>query len=101
MIEPCEYKCLVIPETVDEFSEGGIIVSTGNQTEREQQAQCRAVIVRTGGNAFTNPEWQGTVPKAGDTVLIAKFAGYVYPNEDDDRGDYRLINDKDIAAVVR
>jgi co-chaperonin GroES (HSP10) len=50
-----------------------------------------------GGNAFE--DWQEPIPKVGDMIWYAKYAGYVVKG--DDGVEYRLANDKDIAAIVQ
>lgn len=95
MIEPVEYKVLVLPEVVESKTEGGIYLPE-QAKEKNQIAQCKAQVIAIGGNAFE--EWKGAIPQVGDTVYIAKYAGYLI---DRDGKQYRLINDKDIAAIER
>ena len=52
-------------------------------------------LVAIGGNAFE--DWKGDLPQVGDRVVVAKYAGLNYV---DDGATYRIINDKDIAAVI-
>lgn len=95
MIHPVEYKVLVKPHPVEEISSGGIVIATGTQKDREQMAQVKADILAVGGNAFE--DWQGKIPAVGDSCYIAKYAGYVVREGSD---EYRIINDKDICAVI-
>ena len=99
---PVEYKCVVRPHQVEETDEllkraksAGIEIVNDN-LEREQLAQVKAELIAVGGVAFEG--WGDLVPKPGDTVLISKYAGYM--NEGLDGEEYRLINDKDIVAIV-
>jgi chaperonin GroES len=93
MIKPVEYKVLVLPEEVEEKTEGGLYLPD-QVKEKDRMAQCRAQVIAIGGNAFE--EWKGRVPQPGDTVYMAKYAGCTLQH---DGRQYRLINDKDIAAI--
>lgn len=94
-IQPVEYRVLIKPDPVETTSAGGIVLTTVTQKEREQQAQVKGTLVAVGGNAFE--DWNDA-PKPGDRVIIAKYAGLVTPGADGE--DYRLCNDKDVAAVL-
>lgn len=101
-LSPVEYKILILPEKVEETDEvlksakAAGLVLVDKTTDREKQSQVRGKLVAIGGNAFE--DWQGRIPQVGDMVWYAKYAGYVVPG--DDGKEYRLCNDKDIAAVV-
>ena len=95
MIKPVEYKCVVKLHAVEEVSKGGIVLSTQGIKAREQQAQVKGELMAIGGNAFE--DWKGDIPEVGQTVLIAKYSGLVYPDGDE---EYRIINDKDVAAII-
>lgn len=94
-IQPVEFKCIVLPDDVDELTEGGLFVPDIVR-DKERQAVMRGVLVGVGGNAFE--DWRGLIPKVGNRVSFAKFAGahHIGP----DRRKYRLINDKDIVGVL-
>ena len=94
-IRPVEYKCLVLPEEVEEISKGGIVMFAGGAKEREQMAQMRAHLIAVGGNAFD--DWKGEKPEVGVKVLINKYAGYT--EKGDDGKTYRVLQDKDIVAI--
>jgi len=101
-IYPMEYKILVRPEDLEETDpvlkaakEAGIELPD-NLKEREQMMQGEADLIAVGGNAFE--DWNGK-PKVGDRVLIAKYAGIITNGKDG--VEYRLCNDKDVAAVIR
>jgi co-chaperonin GroES (HSP10) len=101
-LQPVEYKILILPELVEETDErlksakAAGLVLIDKTTDREKQSQVRGTLVDIGGNAFEG--WEGRLPQVGDVVWYAKYAGYVVPG--DDGKEYRLANDKDIAAVV-
>lgn len=94
-IQPVEYKVLIEPEAVEEKTAGGIILAPTTQ-EKDKMAQVRGVLVAVGGNAFD--EWSGLIPKVGDKVYFGKYAGFIVNGADDK--EYRLTNDKDVAAII-
>lgn len=94
-ITPIDLRVLVKPDKVEEKTKGGILLPD-EVNERNQMAECRALLVATGENAFC--EVSGKKPKPGDRVLIAKYAGIV--TKGDDGEEYRLCNDADICAVL-
>jgi len=94
-IYPVDFKVLVRMDPAEEVSEGGIITSTGEQTEREAMAQVRGQLIAVGSRAFC--DWPGK-PRPGERVMIAKYAGLACEGYDGE--EYRLCNDKDVAAVL-
>ncbi len=100
-INPTEYKVLIAPIVVDEKTKGGIILPDEFKG-REQFAQMEGHLVAVSPLAFTYADdeaWGDSAkPKPGDKVLFAKFAGAAVKGMDGK--DYRIVNDKDIAAVL-
>lgn len=94
-LDPVEYKVLVKPDNVDEVTKSGLIIPA-QTADRERMAQVKGTLVACGGNAFE--DWRGRIPKIGDRVYFAKYAGLKV--QDESRGWYQLINDKDIAAII-
>lgn len=91
---PVDYQCVVRLDPVEEKQ--GMILKPDDTIEREQMAATRGRLLATGGNAFS--DWEGRVPAIGDRVLIRKYAGIV--READMRDPYRIVQDKEILAVV-
>jgi chaperonin GroES len=100
-IRPTEYKVVISPKQLDERTKGGIIIPDATK-ERDQYAQMEGVIVEVSPLAFTyepRENWGDSVPpKAGDRVLFAKYAGATVKGKDG--VEYRIVNDKDIFAVL-
>lgn len=99
-VHPTEFKCLIFPKPIEEKTKGGIIIPDETK-DREQFAQLEGTLVEASPLAFTYHD--GAVssfnpPKAGDRVLFAKFAGATVKGIDGKT--YRIVNDKDIAAVL-
>ena len=94
-ILPVEYKVLVKTDNVEDVSDGGIYLGN-KQTERETLAQTSGTLIDVGGNAFE--DWKGKLPEPGDRVMTAKYAGGIVEGVDGE--EYRLMNDKDIAAII-
>lgn len=99
-INPTEYKVLILPKAVDAKTSGGIIIPDSTK-DRDQFAQMEGTLIAASPLAFSYDGWAGhehAKPKPGDRVLFAKFSGAVVTGKDG--VDYRLANDKDIAAVL-
>lgn len=101
VVTPVEYRVLIKPFAIEETDpilraakEAGIELPNDNK-DREQMAQQRGMIVNVGGNAFS--DWNGEIPAIGDTVMFAKYAGY---NIESNGEIHRMLNDKDISAIV-
>lgn len=94
-IQPVEYKVLIKPEVVEEKTAGGIILAQ-NTKDKDQMAQVKGILVAVGANAFE--DWKDEIA-IGDKVYFSKYAGFVIEGEDGE--EYRLANDKDIAATIK
>lgn len=92
-IVPIEYKVLVRLDPVEEKQ--GLIYKPETTKDREQHAQVSGTLVDTGGMAFE--DWQGRIPRIGEKILVAKYAGLTIPGFDP---LLRLCNDKDVAAII-
>ncbi len=100
-IKPTEYKVLIEPSKVDEKTKGGIIIPD-ERKDRDQFAQMEGTLVAVSPLAFSYADeatWgDAEKPKPGDKVMFAKYAGAAVKGMDGK--DYRLVNDKDIGAVL-
>jgi len=100
-IQPVEFKVLVVVKSADVNERGERVLASGliipkQETEREEMANTEGVLIAVGGNAFE--DWSGPIPIPGAKVLISKFSGMMCKGVDGK--EYRLCNDKDIAAVL-
>jgi co-chaperonin GroES (HSP10) len=95
-IYPIEYKVLLLPEKVEEKTEGGIFLPD-KVRDQEEMAQVRATLIAMGGDAFK--DMRQPLPKLGDRVYVAKYAGFHV--EGLDKEMYQVANDKDIIAIIR
>lgn len=98
-INPTEYRVLVRPESAETVSKGGIIIPDTTK-DREQYAVTKGTLIAVSPVAFSYAEWpeEALLPKIGDMVLYEKYAGNLVKGRDG--VDYRVINDKDIHAVL-
>ena len=98
-IAPVEYKVLIQPEVVDDKSAGGMYLPDSVR-ERQQYAMDRGTVLAYGNGFFQ--ELPGPRPEVGDKVIYSKYAGSVVTMQiDGKRVDCRLVNDKDICAIIR
>lgn len=95
-IRPVEYKVLVKPCEVEEKTVGGLYLPD-QARDKEKFAKSEGTIVAVGAIAFTDPDWLDN-PRVGDRVLFDRYAGSLV--KDEDGIEYRLINDKEIGAVL-
>ena len=100
-IKPSEYKCLVRPDKVEEKTKGGIIVPQ-TQRDRDQHAVTTGTLIAISPLAFgyeddeeINADWR---PRVGDRIVYGKYLGSEIEGKDGET--YRLINDRDISAVL-
>lgn len=95
-INPVEYKCIVLPDKVEETTQGGIVLARNIQ-EQDQLSETRCRLIAVGGMAFD--DWNDKrKPQPGDRVLIAKYSGILCRGDDGE--EYRVINDKDVLAIL-
>lgn len=100
-IKAVGWTVLVKPAETQKTSEGGIILGTLTELEREQLAQVFGIVVDIGPIAWQR-ECYGldqTIPrcKVGDKVIFRRYAGEQF--DGDDGIKYRLMNDQDIIAI--
>lgn len=98
-IKPTEYKVLILP--VEFGDKIGNIYVPDEHKDRAQFAQMEGVLVALAPLAFSYDKWEGVEhekPKVGDKVLFAKFAGFEHKGKDGKK--YRVVNDRDVSAVI-
>lgn len=93
MFEPILYRIKVLPDAVEEKTQGGIYIPQ-KAADMEQKAGMTGTVVAVGPGAF---DGQGTV-KEGDRVLFVKYAGTLCTESGT---EYRYLNDEDIIGVER
>lgn len=97
-IQPIGTKVLVLPEQVEEKTAGGILLP-GETQERNSLAITTGTVVAIGAAAFS--DWANVekdrLPQPGDRIHMARYSGLLVDGED--KRQYRLIQDTDIAGV--
>ena len=89
-------KVLVKPEPVEEETSGGIVIASAT-LEKDKIRQFVGHVVSIGCCAwedYEGPEWCAE----GDRVTYSQHAGQVMKGKDGE--EYRLMNDRDINAIV-
>lgn len=95
-ITPLGDRCLIRVHSVEERTQGGIIIPD-EYRDKKQMAQLTATLLENGEIADQKLDlW----PEPGDTVVISKYAGIVYKDEDTDV-EYRIVNCDDIVGVMK
>ena len=96
-IRPVEFKILIEVEEVETITQGGIILPDSGR-DRERIAQEQGTIVAMGQCACSEVDiWGENPPKVGDKVIFSKYAGATIQKLGK---NYRLIQDKDLGAVL-
>jgi co-chaperonin GroES (HSP10) len=97
-IRPVEYKALVLPDTVDDKSAGGLFLPDSTR-ERLEYAMDRGTLIAVGEGFFN--QLPGPVPEVGSKIMFDKYKGALIGVEiNGARRQVRLINDKDICAIL-
>jgi co-chaperonin GroES (HSP10) len=110
-IIPTEYKLLVLPDDVPEMTRGGLLVPVSIREGRQAAATTGTdIAIADEAFSFVQPKdaegdvWP-RVPVVGERVAFARYAGMaIQGKEPPVRGQsprfYRLMNDKDVAAIL-
>ena len=96
-IQPVDDRVLVLPTKIDRMTEGGIALPE-TVAEMEEVGHIKGTIAAMGAQAFEDIEKPDQRPKVGAIVAMARYAGYLMQGKD--KQEYRLVNDRDIAAVL-
>jgi chaperonin GroES len=94
-VQPTKYRALVLPDEVNDLTEGGIAIP-GQSANKAENGQTEGEFISAGGKAFNdwNPD---EVPKTGQRVVFERYAGQMLTGEDG--LEYRLMNDDQIVGV--
>ena len=96
-ISPTEYKVLVKPDIVAKITAGGVHIPE-TKRDQDQHAATTGILVAISPIAFTFEETTYPRPKVGDRVVFQKYIGSEIQGKD--KEFYRLLNDRDIYAVL-
>jgi len=97
-LTPLEFFVVVELDRDEEKTAGGIILLKQTQ-DADKLATQEGTLVAVSPHAFTYADnWpEGSVPQIGQRVLFKRYAGHLH---DRDGKTYRLLNDKDLVAIV-
>ena len=101
-VKPLEYKVVVLPDEMETVSEGGLHIPDIT-IDRIEYAVETGTIVSMAGNAFADKSVFAEKPSVGDRVFFSKYSGSMFEIQKPDSRDrikYRLMNDKDISAIL-
>lgn len=99
MLVPAGHRVLVKPDTVEEVTKGGIIL-TATVKEKDELAGIFGTVVAVGDTAWKDYSSGEPWAKVGDRVAFAKYGGFIIADPATDE-QFRLLNDEDIVAVIR
>ena len=94
---PTEF-CVVVQLDAAREKVGSIFLPTDVQ-DRDKLSAEEGTLIAVSPVAFDYANWPAGArkPEVGDRVLFRKYAGLLHKRND---RDYRLLNDKDIVAIV-
>jgi chaperonin GroES len=95
MIVPFLHRVLVKPAPVETKSEGGIILSLN---EKREQASASQGTVLALGDTFGADYKTNVLPKVGDKVYFAQYAGRWIKENDE---DLVILNDEDLLCIIK
>lgn len=99
MKEPFFNKVIILPDPIDEISEGGIHLILD---ERSEKANCSTgTVIDWGPSAFLDPVLGGEPPEnlKGAKVIYAKYSGKYFKNPDDGE-EYVVLNDDALQVRI-
>jgi chaperonin GroES len=96
-IIPLMHRALVKPKQVETKTASGIILT--DSLTRKEQAACEEGIILALGDTFGKDFGASVIPKVGDKVMFAKYAGKFI--KDDNGDDLVLLNDEDLVAIIQ
>jgi len=97
-ITPLLNRILIKPLVVVNKTASGIIVSSEAMSEREQLGNTTGEVIEVGPDAFKEEGYDEPPVKAGDKVIMAKYAGLMYVGRDGNK--YRMINHSDLTGLL-
>jgi co-chaperonin GroES (HSP10) len=95
-IIPVGVSVLVYPREVKVESESGLITMSESMKEKEQLGETIAKVIEISPMAYYDESKRRC--NVGDTVVIAKYAGFILKGKDGKV--YRLIKDNDVVAKM-
>lgn len=94
-VRPTKYRALVLPDIVNDLTEGGIALP-GSAAEKAENGQTEGEFISAGGKAFN--DWKPEeIPAKGQRVVFERYAGQMLVG--DDGLEYRMMNDDQIVGV--
>jgi co-chaperonin GroES (HSP10) len=98
---PMEFKVIIEPDEVEATTEGGLHLPDVTR-DRISYAVETGKIISMAGNAFGDESLFAEKPKIGDRVFFSKYSGSLFEiRKDREVKKYRLMNDKDVCAILR
>lgn len=94
-IQPVGPRVLVLPVETERKTASGILLMD-KTAMMEEMAQTQGYVISIGDTCWDD---QPTLwAKEGDLVMFGKYSGVVY--DGNDKQKYRILNDKDVVAVI-
>ena len=96
---PVGHRVMIKVKKVEEVTESGIILSVGENLEREKYSQEEGIVVGLGPQAFKELGDGTPWCKLGDNVFVNRHSG-VFKVDHETKDIYRIINDQDVLGII-
>ena len=96
-LKPIEDRVVVLPDSIEETTGGGLIVKADFTKTQDRRTQTRGVLVATSDCAFSDFKG-GKRPQIGDRIVFAIYSGEFYTEGD---VEYKIMNDEDIVGILK
>lgn len=94
-IRPALDRVLVLPESLEEVTPGGLVIPA-TILDEHMQAQTAGTLMAVGPDSWT--DYSGPAAEVGDRVMFSKYGGQIVLGKDG--VEYRVLNDRDITGDI-
>lgn len=98
-IIPAGHRILVLPDKVDETTEGGLY-KPDETRQREQLAIVTGVVVAVGPTAWKDMHDGKPWAEVGDRIVFQQYGGFVF-TDTETHTQYRALNDDDVILILK
>lgn len=103
-IIPLDHRVLVLHDTVEERTAGGIILPA-SEVDKQKYATTNATVISVGALAWAEARHDieafkidAMLPQPGDRVKVGKYTGENHKGADGK--EYTILNDTDVLALL-
>tara|TARA_R100000781_G_scaffold102320_1_gene65821 strand:+ start:599 stop:940 length:342 start_codon:yes stop_codon:yes gene_type:complete len=98
-LRPTLNNILLFVPPVEETSDGGIVLYTEKEKDREKKGSAHGYVVAMGPNAFEQMYDGSVQASVGDHVFTGRYPGDIVSVDGMDDGSLRIIVDEEVRAI--